>query len=65
MFERDYMYLHQVRKDALRTAAKERLIRQIQVSHPPVRMPYRLWAARLGEQMVVWGRQLQARYASS
>jgi hypothetical protein len=65
MFARDVIYMREVRKDALRTAEKERLIRLIRGPRKRVRIPYRLWMARLGELMVVWGRQLQARYASA
>ena len=64
MFERDVMYMHEVRKDALRTAEKERLIHQIEKAPALPKIPYRFWMARLGEQMVAWGRQLQTRYAS-
>jgi hypothetical protein len=59
------MHLREVRKDALRTAEKERLILQIKRARPPVQIPYRLWMARLGEWMIVWGQQLQARYAGA
>jgi hypothetical protein len=64
-FERYESYSREVRKDALREAEKERLIRQIEGDRAPVRIPYRLWMARLGEQMIAWGQHLQARYASS
>jgi hypothetical protein len=64
-FERYESYSREVRKDALKEAKKERLIRQIQESRAPVRIPYRLWMARIGEQMIVWGQHLQTRYASS
>ena len=64
-FETHESYSREVRKDALREAEKERLIRQIQESRAPVQIPYRLWMARLGEQMIVWGQILRTRYASS
>ena len=64
-FERYETYSREVRKDALRTAEKERLIRQIKEARTPVRIPYRLWMARFGEQMVVWGQHLQTQYARS
>ena len=63
-FERYESYSREVRKDALKEAAKERLINQIRAPRAPVQIPYQLWIARLGEQMVLWGRQLQSRYAS-
>ena len=63
-FERYESYSREVRKDALKEAAKERLIRQIQAARVPVQIPYRLWIARLGEQMIAWGQRLQTRYAS-
>ena len=63
--ERYESYSREVRKDALREAEKERLIRQMQEPRVPVQIPYRLWMARLGEQMIAWGQILQARYASS
>ena len=59
------MYLREVRKDALQVAEKERLIRQIKSSRAPVRIPYRLWMAHLGEWMIVWGQRLQSRYAGA
>ena len=62
--EREVMYAREVRRDALAAAEKERLIRQVQQARAPVRIPYRFWIARLGEQMIVWGQRLQARYAS-
>ena len=64
-FERYESYSREVRKDALRVAEKERLISQMQKPRAPVRVPYRLWISRLGEQMIVWGQHLQTRYASS
>jgi len=64
-FERYESYSREIRKDALKAAEKERLIRQIQKPHAPVQIPYRLWMTRLGEWMIVWGQHLQARYAHS
>jgi hypothetical protein len=63
-FERHESYSHEIRKDALRAAEKERLIRQIQRAQAPVQVPYQLWISRLGEWMIVWGQRLQSRYAS-
>jgi hypothetical protein len=65
MFERDVMYMREVRKDALAAAEKDRLIRPIKKARSPARIPYRLWMARLGEQMIAWGQYLQTRYASA
>jgi len=65
MFEMDVLYMRQVRRDALATAEKERLIHELEKARAPVQISYRLLMARLGEQMVVWGSSLQARYASS
>jgi hypothetical protein len=63
--DREAIYARERRKDALATADKERLIRQIQRSRAPVRIPYRLWMARLGEAMIAWGQHLQTRYAGA
>jgi hypothetical protein len=64
-FESYEAYSREVRKDALREAEKERLIRQIQGPRTPVRISYQYWIAHLGARMVVWGQRLQSRYASS
>jgi len=62
--ERDAMYARELRRDALAAAEKDRLIRQAETAHTPVRIPYQLWMARLGAKMVAWGQHLEARYAS-
>jgi hypothetical protein len=55
------MIANQIQKDALAAAEQERLLRQIAQSRMQTLAPRRLWMARLGEQMVVWGQDLKAR----
>jgi hypothetical protein len=61
--DRDALYVAEVRKDALATAERERLIRQMKTPRTPVRIPYQLWMNRLGARMIAWGQHLQARFA--
>jgi hypothetical protein len=55
------MIANQIQQEALADAEQERLLRQIARSRTQTLAPRRLWMARLGEQMVVWGQDLKAR----
>lgn len=60
----DVQYAAELRKDAHRTAERERLIRQVTGS-APLTQQYQRWAARLGARLVTWGTRLQERYADA
>ena len=57
----EIMIANQIQKEALAAAEHDRLVRQIARSRTQTLAPRRLWMARLGEQMVVWGQDLKAR----
>jgi hypothetical protein len=57
----EIMIANQIQKEALAAAEHDRLVRQIVRSRTQTLAPRRLWMARLGEQMVVWGQDLKAR----
>jgi hypothetical protein len=60
---RDVLVGRERRRDAMAFAEKERLIRSVTRVHPPFGERYQRWLARLGARLVVWGHQLQDRYA--
>jgi hypothetical protein len=62
----DVIYLIEVerRKDEIAQAEQYRLIRQLPKRISPLRELYQRSLARLGDLMVAWGSQLQARFAT-
>lgn len=63
--ERDFMYVKEIRKDALAHAQRERLIRLVTERRTSFWERYQSWLAKLGAWMVVHGQRLQARYAGT
>ena len=64
MINLDVIYLVEVerRKDEIAQAEQYRLIRQLPRRNSPIRKMYQRSLARLGELLVTWGSQLQARF---
>ena len=60
----DVQYTAELRKDAHRTANRERLIRQIRGEGSQSRR-YQAWLAKFGARLVTWGYRLQERYADA
>ena len=60
----DVQYTAELRKDARRTADRERLISQITGGASWAKR-YKCWLARLGARLVTWGSHLQERYADA
>jgi hypothetical protein len=62
----DVIYLVEVerRKDEIAQAEKYRLCRQLPKRHSPIREMVQRSLARLGDLLVAWGSQLQARFAT-
>jgi hypothetical protein len=62
----DVIYLVEVErhKDEIAQAEQYRLIRQLPKRNSPLREMYQRSLARLGDLLVAWGSQLQARFAA-
>ena len=60
----DIHYAAELRKDALRTADRERLIKQM-TGGASWSTRYQRSLARLGARLVTWGSRLQERYADA
>jgi len=62
----DVLYLVEVerRKDEIAQAEQYRLIRQLPRRNSPIRKMYQRSLVRLGDLLVTWGSQLQARFAT-